>query len=451
MRVFSRRNFGNAGERSRCRLRYVVVLAFLLLLLLAMLLVQAALLFRLEHAPPFANGTTSPHQHWAYVFFLGACDPTHPSYRGGLYNILVATYVLKHRENSPADVLVLVQMAHNTTVPTLPQQDISMLETLGVKIRYIPKPTRRHSSFYELVIEKMRVFTLVEYTRVLFLDTDVLPLCNLDYLFMLSEKGILQENVLHAMYDDPVNAGLFVITPNLEHYQQIQQVIRRVSPDHIIPPPNFDPVLGWGGQQEQVDYELWNGETGQGWSFYCADADQGLLLYWTKYLRQSVSIIIGNHIEHTTASGGTHTVANALDEYSCLSSSSSTLQGTFASNANAKAASLPFYRDFHHAVGYSKFWEQSPQSPAPSIPALLFPKTIDKVHSSTMYWYFLLQSLMVDDKFQTTTTTTTTLSSSSSVNKVHKPLDSIPIGHLRDSIGPPAHRGDLFVVVENPT
>ena len=409
MKVFSRRNFGNARERSRCRFRYVLLAS---LLLLAMLLVQAALLFRLEHTSHFAYGTPSPR--WAYVFFLGACDPTHPSYRGGLYNILVASYVLKYRESSPADVLVLVQMAHNTTHRTLPPMDISMLQTLGVKVRYIPKPTCQ-PSFYELVIQKMWVFTLVEYTRILFLDTDVLPLCNLDYLFMLSEKGILQENVLHAMYDDPVNAGLFVITPNLEHYQQIQQVIRRVSPDHILPPPNFDPVLGWG---QKVDYGLWNGETGQGWTFYCADADQGLLLYWTKYLRQSVSIIIGNQIEHTTRSG-THTVTNALDQYSCLLSPSKQLQGNFASNANARAASLPFYRDFHHAVGFSKFWEQK---------ALRhIPKRMDQVHSSTEYWYLLLQSLV--DNFQ---------------------LSDIPTGHLRDSIGPPAHRGDLFVV-DNPT
>jgi hypothetical protein len=318
---------------------------------------------------------TSPPR-WAYVFLMAACDPENPWYRGTLYNILVATYSLKYygkgqdrtRSNSKADVIVLVQMAFETAQEVLPATDVQLLQKMGIQIRYIPKP-KTQPNFYSLVMEKFRILELTEYSRVTFLDGDILPLCNLDYVMELSQSGVLQENVLHAMYLDPVNAGFFVLTPGMDKYRQVMDIVHRVSPTGELPPPRFDARKGWGNHT-LGNYRLWDGQEFKSadWTFYCAQADQGLLLHYTKFVLQSVSIIIGDEMEHTIKANGngngngtmvvtTTRTPNFLLNYSCLPPGNNT--GTFASNQSPMAASLPFYRDFHHSVGFSKFWEQS--------------------------------------------------------------------------------------------
>ena len=162
---------------------------------------------------------------YAYAFFLGACDPHKPSYRGNLFTLLMATYVLTVEHSTRADVVVWIQMAYETNATTLPPQDILLLETLGIQCRYMAKPTQPQT-FYDLVMGKLQVFTMVEYDRIMFLDADVLPFCNLDYIMDLSMMGRLQPNILHAMYDDPVNAGWFVITPHPTAYQHLLQLVQ---------------------------------------------------------------------------------------------------------------------------------------------------------------------------------------------------------------------------------
>lgn len=61
-------------------------------------------------------------------------------------------------------------------------------------------------------MQKLVVLDLVEYRRVIFLDTDVMPFCNLDYVFDLSDgsNAVLKENLIIALSGSPANAGEFV-------------------------------------------------------------------------------------------------------------------------------------------------------------------------------------------------------------------------------------------------
>jgi hypothetical protein len=223
------------------------------------------------------------------------------------------------------------------------------------------------------------------------------------------------------MYEDPVNAGLFVVTPKPGYYQEIQDIIQR----HGIPSKeNWDSTIGWGKDQaaKNNEYRLWDlQKSGTGWEFYCADADQGLLLYWSKFVRQDVSIIVGPTVEQYTLSvTPTVTSTGELLPNSCLPPlSSSGRASTFAQNAGVYAASLPVYQDFFHMVGYSKAWEMPPKR---SIPA-----TRKMVESSSEYWYFLLQQ--VKDQFD--------------VDNIIPPLDQLSV-----YIPKPRIRGDLFSTVE---
>ena len=217
------------------------------------------MLSRLGSSPQLVGGKQQQlrgqisKQRWAYVFLLADVDPERPFYRGLLYNILVSSYSLtKYEESVPptkAEIVVLVQMASTSKASKLPEEEF--LKRMNVKIRYINQNDNRSpsSTFYTLVLAKFEIFKLTEYSKILFLDGDVLPLCNLDYLLELSEKGVLKETVLHAMYEDPVNAGMFVISPSIGYYEEIQSIIQR----HGIPSKeNWSPRVGWGGRNCRI-------------------------------------------------------------------------------------------------------------------------------------------------------------------------------------------------------
>ena len=360
----------------------------------------------------------------AYVFLLAGCDPDNPSYRGNLLGILVSAYSLKQKNLSlDTDIIVLAQLASHTPdhQVTLPESDSEKLQALGIQIRYLPKPTRQ-LSFHDIVVQKLHVLSMTEYSKIIFLDADILPYCNLDYLFKLSESGRLQANVLHSMYTDPVNAGVFLVSPEQGDFEAVQEILEQVSPTGVIPPPEFNRKIGWG---QAIEYASWDTTTnqtirGDDWSFYCGNSDQGLLLYYLKLIKKQVSIIIGPNIEHYDGSTIPSVEENFLNSYSCLSEpTNQAYQEGFAGNQNHQAASLGFYQDFHHAVGYSKFWEQAP--PKWINEASATRKSPEELSSSTEYWYFLLKQLAEQYSWD------------------------LDFDNLQENIGIPSDRGELFI------
>jgi len=95
---------------------------------------------------------------------------------------------------------------------------------------------------------------MVEYSRVLFIDADTMPLCNLDYMFELSEpsssvvevnkkKPLLKANVIIAWRGEGANAGFFMMKPNNEDWEQLQREIRRKEEKALtLPWPHWDEV-----------------------------------------------------------------------------------------------------------------------------------------------------------------------------------------------------------------
>jgi len=61
---------------------------------------------------------------------------------------------------------------------------------------------------------KLHVWKLTEYKKVVFLDSDTMPLCNIDDLFLYNELSACPD----AGWPDCFNTGLFVLTPDVETY-----------------------------------------------------------------------------------------------------------------------------------------------------------------------------------------------------------------------------------------
>jgi hypothetical protein len=299
-------------------------------------------------SPEHENAREPPFRKWAYAFLIGGCSSVNLEYRGFLYNVIAATQKLR-MSGSKADVVVFLQMSVGSKETSLPEEEEKLLAAMNIKFHYLPKFVASiHQVFYALVMEKFRILDMTNYSRVLFVDADIMPLCSLDYIFELSEPengpAVLKENVVLAWRREAANAGFFMLQPNREDYLELQDIILRKEQKALdLPWPHWDPVEGWGHEITAPDF--WRSPDrviGTNWTWHAVFADQGLLYHWTKYVKQSVSLIIGKEIENWTSKNGVAylegTMQGILNNYTCI-----TKRG---------GPSSP-YRDFKHFTGKS--------------------------------------------------------------------------------------------------
>jgi alpha-N-acetylglucosamine transferase len=227
-------------------------------------------------------------QRFAYVFLVAGCKPESPSYKAYIYNIAIAKYLL-NRYNSTSDVVAMIRMHTDTSYDALRPEDEAILKKLGVIIKYIPKPLT--DNFHTAMMDKFRILELTEYERVLYLDSDVIPLNNLDYMFEKSTgpNATLEENVVIAYKMEPSSGGFFMLKPNKDDYLEVTKIIERVEKLGY----HFNETTGWGHEITAPDYWQSFHQIGRKWDFYGSFTDQGLLYHWTKYVKKKVSIVIG--------------------------------------------------------------------------------------------------------------------------------------------------------------
>ena len=203
----------------------------------------------LVHSPSVPTptiDTTNNTGKFAYIFLLGGAMSTKAGtdYRGGLYGAVTAAHSLR-RQGSKADVIIMVQISATTNATKLPDLEEALLRAMNIHIKYLPKYSdSKLESFYSLMMEKFRILQMEEYSRVLYLDADMLPLCNLDYLMELSESGeILQENVVLAYKGEPASGGIFVMKPNISDYNDLIDHITKTESDYLENEyPHWDPI-----------------------------------------------------------------------------------------------------------------------------------------------------------------------------------------------------------------
>jgi hypothetical protein len=289
----------------------------------------------------YSSGSPPPSSAYAYCFLLARCDPDRPFYRGFLWTVLIAMHHLRS-SGSIADFVVLIRMSENST-SVFPMEEEGYLHKLGGRIRFLPvndslmgehnntrnsdsSATNGGDTFDDIQLLKFHILESTEYRRVLFLDADTFPLCNLDYIFRLSdsthfmrehstkiesnmhnnsrtdyveplESGRKPElrildNLIVAWTGEPSNGGFFMLRPGPNEFQHLKGILLRNHASRENSQNGFDLVEGWGrALQGTNDSWITLRERGQLWNFYAAQSDQGLLYYWTKYVKQNVTII----------------------------------------------------------------------------------------------------------------------------------------------------------------
>ncbi len=295
-----------------------------------------------------------PNSRFAYAFLIAGCDPVKPSYKGYIYNVVVAKEILKSR-GSVADIVVFIRMhgLASYRYHRLPESDEALLKKSGVIINYLPRPLA--DNFHTAMMDKFRILELTDYDRVIYLDADVMPLNNLDYFFehSVGPDAALQENAVLANHLEPASGGFFMLKPDKEDYELITEIIEKRQRQGS----DFNETFGWGHVITPPDNWQSFTESGTKWNFYGSFTDQGLLYYWTKYVKRNVSIV--NKINVETWLSNEKGEVEKIKEVSSKVIFKKELGKLGIINPVQRIAGISSilpYRDFQHFIQRTKPW-----------------------------------------------------------------------------------------------
>jgi hypothetical protein len=131
---------------------------------------------------------------------------------------------------------------------------------------------------------------------------------------------------------------------------------------------------------------MW-GRNGTTWSWYGSIADQGLIYYWMKYVKKSVSFIVKHEVEqwYTTQDGSLQRedefYPNVLNQFGCVSKSV----------RRRKSVGPSPHSDFVHLTGRSKPWNTKLEDLQQAIQEKSFKDCNDKEK-----WFFTLMEALTE-------------------------------------------------------
>lgn len=251
-----------------------------------------------------SKGINRPLSKYAYAWVLGGIHEDKPSYKGFVWTILISANILQ-REGSDADFCLFARLSPNSTLSDFPVEDRRLFRALDINVVLLDKPKKE--SFAQLVYDKFLAIDLAAYKRVMFLDGDMMPLTNLDYIFHLSDPEyqaiptLLKPNLIMATRGEPCNTGLFMIEPSHQNFQKYLEIVRRQHQEaKALPYPHFDWGKGWGHSFAEAG-DFWESvkfTKRRQWRWHASHSDQGLMYMYAKYVIQNVSITIGERIQN---------------------------------------------------------------------------------------------------------------------------------------------------------
>ena len=249
---------------------------------------------------------------YAYVFAIWRLDPDKQNHKGYLANILIATRILR-LQGSTADFVILIKLHYDSKHSVLPNELVQLLTGMKIRIHYLAQQQQqqqhddndRKLNVYGTMFYKFAIFNLTEYRQVMYLDSDLMPMNNLDYLMQQADHGFLKPNIMIASNREPANGGMFIVRPNQTVYQHIQSIIRTWG-DRLAKSQEWDELVGWGHVIEPPDCWETNNHHNRGikWTFWAANADQGFFYYYCKYVLKECTQILARWIMNFGSAGG---------------------------------------------------------------------------------------------------------------------------------------------------
>ena len=129
----------------------------------------------------------------------------------------------------------IVLMTMNTKpLPTWVITKAAELNVTVVNVDAMPPPMS-YNGYYQDVMGKMEVFSLVQYDRVVFLDADSIILKNLDHLFLLPETEIACPRA-YWLGQPFVTTLMMVVQPSLETRTRLRETYYNINAAGVLTP-----------------------------------------------------------------------------------------------------------------------------------------------------------------------------------------------------------------------
>eukprot|EP00588_Corethron_pennatum_P022470 CAMPEP_0194326986 /NCGR_PEP_ID=MMETSP0171-20130528/39135_1 /TAXON_ID=218684 /ORGANISM="Corethron pennatum, Strain L29A3" /LENGTH=455 /DNA_ID=CAMNT_0039086763 /DNA_START=158 /DNA_END=1528 /DNA_ORIENTATION=- len=314
--------------------------------------------------------------HWKTWNSMDSCVPY-------ILNAIVTAHVLRTFHSS-IDVVLKVRMASSSTETSFAELSPEIEEWLsktGVILSYLPK-VRKGDNFGTVSIEMFRTLEMLDYDRVLFMDSDSYPRCNIDSHFDLSFNGLVKENVGFAGSAAPITASALMVTPKSGAFHQVMDIIHRHRNNTSKSKTKLDPIQGWG---HPIVNEV--GDVVRNWDWFGVEVDQGILYEWLMHEIKNFTLIKDNTyltyqevVVKPTSSNQSNHKNNTYQMISFLANKTSPLILTCPGGDGTGIASLKgtIAGAINHFAGGNKPWGQG----AMDVPEKL---TNGTVHNETKF------------------------------------------------------------------
>jgi hypothetical protein len=161
---------------------------------------------------------------YAYVTLISGLDKTY-RYRGFLYNAMIMNYALKSF-GSTADFVAMIGLNDPIRDAQEFAEDFELLRSHGIIVHILDRlidytiPSNYKLSFAEMALLKVTPWSFTQYSRVQFMDGDVLPTANMDCYFNLHKNTFTVGKV------SPLNSGWYLAIPDMEAYNYMKDAVR---------------------------------------------------------------------------------------------------------------------------------------------------------------------------------------------------------------------------------
>ena len=116
---------------------------------------------------------------------------------------------------------------------TISAENIKYLEYFNIEYKLVDNikyETDYHVFNWKNTFDKLNVFALTEYEKIVYLDSDLLILENIDDLFNLKHLTMASDKPYH---EDTYNSGIMVIEPNIKDYNKLIKKTKELDKKNV--------------------------------------------------------------------------------------------------------------------------------------------------------------------------------------------------------------------------
>ena len=133
------------------------------------------------------------------------------------------------------------------TTEKVSQDRQEALRSMGAKVFQVEiikaQNLKRANSSWIDTWTKFHIWEMTEYSKVVFMDSDMFVRNNIDSLFAYPEVSAVRDVILSFHGERLFNSGLFVLKPSLETHRMIFDFIERFPKDHKFSYPGDQGIL----------------------------------------------------------------------------------------------------------------------------------------------------------------------------------------------------------------